>query len=291
MTCDCCGSAEWVPLFSENGLRLGRCPDCALLYVDDIPDPTARMTEMEEGHYAGTQQINEAVKQSAGEVIQRDRFQAFVDLARRHRGDGRWLDVGCGGGLLLSLARDAGYDVEGIELSADRRALTEEATGATVHGVPLEDVGYPDDAFDVVSLINVFSHLVSPARTFAELRRLLRPGGIVVMATGEFTAGVSKGDMLAWNLGDHLYFLGDGTIERYAAASGLRLIDHERRWLPDEMFSREWLRVKGRSGPKNALKTIIDRTPGGLRLLRAVMLRRQADSSAHSGTFVLTPAA
>lgn len=290
MTCDCCGADAWEPLFLENGIRLGQCSRCRLLYVDDVPDPSERMTEMEEGHYAGTLKINDAAHQSAGELIQRDRFQAFVDLALTHRPTGRWVDVGCGGGLLMTLAQDAGYEVEGIELSADRRVLTEKDTGSTVHGVPLEDVGYPDGQLDVVSMINVFSHLISPHRTFTELRRILRPGGIVVMATGEFTDGVARGDMLHWNLGDHLYFLGDGTIERYAEATGLTVLHHERRWLPDEMFSREWLRVKGRSGAKNAVKTAIDRTPGGLRLLRSVMLRRQADSSAHSGVFVLTPA-
>lgn len=289
MSCDCCGGGAWNPLFVENGVHLGQCPDCALLFVDDIPAPTARMTEMEEGHYAGTQQINPADRQSSSELIMRERFQGFVDLARRHRDAGRWLDVGCGGGLLMTLARDGGYTVEGIELSADRRRLTETATGATVHGVPLEDVGYPDDSFDVVSLINVFSHLISPTRTFAELHRILRPGGIVVMATGEFTPGVQQGDMLHWNLGDHLFFLGEGTIDRYAEKTGFTVAHHHRRWLPDEMFSREWLRVKGRSGAKNAVKTTIDRTPGGLALLRTVMLRRQADSSAHSGVFVLTP--
>ena len=58
------------------------------------------------------------------------------------------------------------------------------------------------------------------------------------------------------------------------------------------MYSRAWLRATGRSAPKNALKKAIDVTPGGLRALRAVMLRRQADSSAHASTFVLgAPAA
>lgn len=287
MTCDCCGSPSWDPLFSENGVRLGRCRECHLHYVDDIPAPQQRMTEMEEGHYAGDQTIVDAMRQSRGENLLRERFEGFVDLARESVPGGRWLDIGCGAGLLLRLAQDAGFEVEGIELSADRRALAAQATGAPVHGVPVEDVGYPDASFDVISMINVFSHLISPTQTFAELRRLLRPGGVVVMATGEMTDGVQRGDMHHWNLGDHLYFLGDGTIDRYAAKSGFEVLHHDRRWLPDEMYSRAWLRATGRSAPKNALKKTIDVTPGGLRLLRAVMLRRQADSSAHASTFVL----
>lgn len=291
MTCDCCGSNDWTPLFEENDVRLGQCPHCDLLYVDDIPEPERRMTEMEAGHYAGTKEINGAQKQSRGELILQDRFRGFVDLAQEHVAGGTWLDIGCGAGLLMSLAQEAGFTTEGIELSADRRQIAQQTTGSAVHGSPVEDVAFPTDSFDVVSMINVFSHLISPTQTFRELVRILKPGGILVMATGEMTAGVKKSDMLHWNLGDHLSFLGARTMSNYGDRTGLTILHHTRTWLPDEMFSREWLRVKGRSPAKNALKTTINLTPGGLALLRAVMLRRQADSAAHSGVFVLQPTA
>lgn len=289
VSCDCCGSDEWNPLFTENGVRLGQCPDCDLLSIDDIPEPSRRITEMEAGHYAGTQEIVGAAKQRAGERILQKRFEGYVDLARVHTQGGDWLDIGCGAGLLISLAQEVGFRGHGIELSADRRRIAEHLTGATVHGMPVEDVRFPDDSFDVISMINVFSHLISPTHTFRELIRILRPGGVVVMATGEMTAGVKKGDMLTWNLGDHLYFLGDRTMDRYCESVGFDVLHHTREWLPDAMFSRDWLRVRGRSPAKNALKSAVNITPGGLALLRAVMLRKHADSSAHSGVFVLRP--
>ncbi|MGI9084592.1 MAG: methyltransferase domain-containing protein [Aeromicrobium sp.] len=287
MACDCCGSEDWVPLFSENDILLGQCPHCDLLYIDSIPAPEQRMTEMEEGHYAGSQEIVAAARQNASELIARDRFRGYIDLARKHASHGRWLDVGCGAGLLIGLAQEAGFSGEGIELSADRRSIAQQLTGATVHDTPVEDIGFPDDSFDVVSMINVFSHLISPTQTFKELVRILRPGGAIVMVTGEMTSGVKKRDMLRWNLGDHLYFLGDRTMTRYSEKTGLEILHHNRRWLPGEMFSREWLRMRGRSRAKNALKTIVNLTPGGLKLMRAVMLRRQADSAAHTSVFVL----
>jgi 2-polyprenyl-3-methyl-5-hydroxy-6-metoxy-1,4-benzoquinol methylase len=289
VTCDCCGSVDWTPLFSENGFRLGQCPHCDLLYIDEIPAPEQRMTEMEVGHYAGSQEIVAAARQSASELILKNTFQTYVDLARRQVSKGSWLDIGCGAGLLLGLALEAGYDAEGVELSADRRHIAHQLTGAKVHSVPVEDAGLPDDSFDVVSMINVFSHLISPTQTFRELVRILKPGGVIVMATGEMTAGVKKSDMLHWSLGDHLYFLGDRTMARYCDTLHLEVLHHTRKWLPDEMFSREWLQMKGRSRAKNALKSAVNVTPGGLQLMRAVMLRRQADSSAHTSLFVLRP--
>ncbi len=287
--CDCCGGEGWEPLFVENGITLGKCPDCDLHSIEAIPDPDARMTEMEAGHYAGSLRILDAQSQIVAERVMTERFQRYVDLASRHHEAGHWLDIGCGAGLLIALAQQAGFTAEGIELNADRRAAAAEQTGSTIHGLPVETIGYPDDTFDVISMINVFSHLTSPAETLTELRRILKPGGVLVMATGEMTDGVEKQHQHNWNLGDHLYFLGDRTMDRYAEKVGFKVLEHSRAWLPDEMFSREWLQVKGRDPKKNAVKTAIRVTPGGLALLRAVMLRRQADSKAHSSIFALTP--
>lgn len=287
--CDCCGSASWQPLFVENGIRLGKCAECDLHSIEDIPAPEARMTELEEGHYAGSLEVLDASRQIVAERVVTDRFRTYVDLAGRHVDGGRWLDIGCGAGLLIALAQQAGFTGEGIELNADRRAAAAIQTGATIHGVPVEAVGYPDDTFDVISMINVFSHLTSPAETLTELRRILRPGGLLIMATGEMTDGVRKSDMLNWNLGDHLHFLGDRTLNAYAERIGFSVLERERNWLPEEMFSREWLRMKGRSSKKNAIKTAIRITPGGLALLRAVMLRKQADSKAHASVFAMAP--
>jgi SAM-dependent methyltransferase len=245
------------------------------------------MTELEDGHYAGAREVLKADKQLAAERVLETQFQQYVDLAGRFAPTGRWLDVGCGAGLLLSLAARAGYAPEGIELTAARRQVAIRATGLPVHAEPVEQLAFPDASFDVVSLINVFSHLTSPTGTLTELRRILRPGGVLVLATGEMTAGVKKGDMFNWNLGDHLYFLGDRTMTRYAEKVDFDLVHHDRQWLPEKLYTREWLRMQGRSPLKNAVKSAILHTPGAFPAFRRVMLRRQQDSAAHTSLFAL----
>src|SRR3546814_4878116 len=94
---------------------------------------------MEEGHYAGSREILDATRQIEAEKILEQRFQKYVDLARATTPAGKWLDIGCGGGLLVELAQRAGYQGEAIELNADRRKIAEQVTGAVVHGVPVED--------------------------------------------------------------------------------------------------------------------------------------------------------
>jgi SAM-dependent methyltransferase len=291
LACDCCGSDERTELFAENGLRLGQCPHCDLLAIDDVPTAAGRMTELEAGHYAGERSVLDAGRQVAAERVLTDQFQGHVDLAGTFVDGGRWLDIGCGAGLLLTLAGAAGFEAEGIELTADRRAAAREVTGRPVHDRPVEDLGLPDASFDVISLINVFSHLTTPTGTFRELRRLLRPGGVLIVVTGEMTAGVRKTDQHNWNLGDHLYFLGNRTMAAYADKVGLDVVHHDRAWLPDRLYTREWLRMKGRSAAKNAVKSTILHTPGAFPVFRAAMLRRQRDSAAHTSVFALVPRA
>ena len=284
--CNCCGSRDWRALFSENGFCLGQCPSCSLLYVDKMPSVEVRMTEMESGHFANNQVVVGAQHQLSNETARRDHLQRYVDVAAGLVVSGRWLDVGCGAGSLLLLAESAGYEVEGVELTADRREIARSA-GLKVHDAPVEDLHFGDHTFQVISLINVFSHLTDPAATLRELRRILSPGGVLVLATGEVTGEVKKHHITRWNLGDHLYFLGDRTLETYADQIGFEVADHHRVWLPEERYSKEWLAAKGRSRLRNGMKWGVLNVPGAYRLVRSVMLRSSADNSIFSGTYAL----
>lgn len=285
--CDCCGSTDWAPLFEENGFRLGQCQDCDLLYIDKMPSPRARMTEIEGGHFAGRQHVLNAEKQSAAEVARAKVFVGYLDTVREHVTTGRWLDIGCGGGHLLTVAEHAGFEVEGVELTTERRLAAERA-GLTVHDRPVEDLHLGSGSFDVISLIDVFSHLTSPTRTFCEIRRILADGGVLIVATGESQAAPRRKDVFSWNLGDHLFFLGARTIQEYAARTGFSVIHYETTWLPREVYSRDRLSIRGRFRARNLIKGFIVDVPGLLPLFRSVMLARQHENPLYSAVIVLT---
>jgi SAM-dependent methyltransferase len=266
---------------------LGSCRRCHLHYVDPMPALTTRMTEMEEGHFAGEAAVVDADRHQAGEAVREDHFTTYVDLASSLAPAGRWLDVGCGAGTLLREAQRAGYEVEGIELTPDRRAAAEASTGAPIHGQPVEALALPAASFDVISLINVFSHLVSPTATLTELRRLLRPGGVLVLATGELLPGVEKGHQFNWCLGDHLHWLGDTTIGAYATKLDLEVVHHDRTPILELLYTRQWARMRGASRGKNAVKAVLLAVPGALPLVRTVVRRRQPGNAVCSSLFAI----
>jgi SAM-dependent methyltransferase len=94
------------------------------------------------------------------------------------RSTGRLLDVGFGAGLILDAARRAGWIVSGTELSSSAVAAAA-ARGLDVFHGSLADARFGDAAFDVVTVAEVLEHLIDPLSLLVEIRRVLRPGGLL----------------------------------------------------------------------------------------------------------------
>jgi hypothetical protein len=91
-----------------------------------------------------------------------------------------------------------------------------------------------------------------------------------------------------WELGDHLYFLGDHTIERYAGKLGFELVHREAIWSPAVLYRRERFKTKGRSALRNFVKGACLYTPGVFPILRWYMLNRyHAGNPCYESTLVL----
>jgi methionine biosynthesis protein MetW len=94
------------------------------------------------------------------------------------------LDVGCGEGVLADLARSRFREVHGIDIADDAVRLAR-AKGMIAHCVNLNThrAPYPDDTFDTVVTLDVIEHMFDPVAFIAELHRLVRPGGHLVLST------------------------------------------------------------------------------------------------------------
>ena len=229
---------------------------------------------------------NEASRHLRGEEVLRQRYERLVALAQEHAPPGRWLDIGCGTGTLLRVAQEHGISIDGIELTPARRDAARR-TSAQIYEQPLEDLQLPHASYAAIFMVNVFSHLVSPSATFAEIHRVLIPKGIAVVWTSEIGSGVKLHHMWDWALGDHLQFLGEGTIERYAERLSFELVKRERAWLPDVLYSRERLASPGTSRARNAMKRLVLAVPGAFPLFRATMTSRQRDNPVHVSLLAL----
>jgi SAM-dependent methyltransferase len=95
---------------------------------------------------------------------------------------GRMLDVGCGSGSALKLAQELGWDAEGVDF--DPQAVdAARRKGLSVRIGSLPNQHYSDESFDLVLMSHVLEHVHEPLHTLAEIHRVLRPGGTLVVIT------------------------------------------------------------------------------------------------------------
>jgi SAM-dependent methyltransferase len=118
----------------------------------------------------------------------------------------RLLDAGCGSGRTLDEL--AGYGrVSGIDLSPEAVAAARRRGHDDVHVARAEELPFADATFDVVTCLDVVEHTPDDRATLAELRRVTRPGGLLLVTVPAYQA------LWSWHDEANLHF------RRYNSAS------------------------------------------------------------------------
>lgn len=108
----------------------------------------------------------------------------FCDIALALRDARRVLDVGAGHGLLLSFLTELGHECHALDVQ-DQPTAHPDTYGVKkiafhLCNVEVDSIPYPDDSFDAVVCCQVLEHFThSHLSAMQEIRRVLRPGGIV----------------------------------------------------------------------------------------------------------------
>jgi ubiquinone/menaquinone biosynthesis C-methylase UbiE len=112
------------------------------------------------------------------------------------------LDVGCGTGALLDivLATRPGVRALGIDLSPEMIEVARERLGdrADLRVADAEALPFPDGRVDLVVCVDSFHHYPHPAAALAEMRRVTRPGGALVL--GDWYVGRLLRGLMNWLL-------------------------------------------------------------------------------------------
>jgi SAM-dependent methyltransferase len=97
----------------------------------------------------------------------------------------RVLDIGCGRGELLFQARRLGAVGVGVDFSEAALGFAREVSGCPVARCDAKALPFADRSFDRIFFLGIMDHLLAPEleRCFAEMARVLRPGGRVLLHT------------------------------------------------------------------------------------------------------------
>lgn len=196
-----------------------RCASCTHAYCSPVPDEIAvHYKEVVDEEYL---RHRDSRLLSAGEVVR--------SILKRG-GSGRLLDIGCATGDFLDAARQSGFDTEGLELSSWTSTIARER-GLVVHQERLETLATRNEGrFDVITLIGVIEHFSDPLAEMQRICRLLGPGGMVVVWTGDVDSITSRlmGRRWWYWQGQHIQYFTRRSLELLCSRSGLEAAGIER---------------------------------------------------------------
>ena len=147
---------------------------------------------------------------------------------------GCWLDVGCSAGFFLDEVRKAGWEAFGLEPSKWASDFARDKLKLNVFRGEVEDLKeYPDNSFDVVSMVVVLAHVIRPVQVISEIKRVLKDKGLLFIQTPDFDSLMSKIMKNGWKTikWQMLYFFTHYSLNQFLRKEKFKIVSHRKRGL------------------------------------------------------------
>ena len=227
--CETCAAPLGPARLAYRGLHYRRCAACGTRALAAMPTDTELRLRYETAY-------PRMFTPSRVRAPRREMLTGLLAQARRHTAPGRLLDVGCGGGHLLSAARARGWRGVGTDLSHVACVAARETAAAPIAQAEATALPFRDGALDAVTLVNVLDHTAAARRTLHEAARVLRPGGLLVVRVPNGPVHATAARTLA-RLGPlarlrgldafpilHVFAFGRGALVRLLTGTGFEVL-------------------------------------------------------------------
>lgn len=211
--CLVCGSTEYGVLGKQYAhAYLVKCSACGLVFCSRIPSD-----EELHDHYT------KYPRNTAISPLTISRYEQLLDQFEPYRRTNRLLDIGCGDGHFLAVARSKGWEVFGTEFTSEAVEVCC-SKGIQMHKGIIQSWNDRGD-FDVITSFEVLEHITDGREHAKKIHELLRTGGLFYFTTPNFNSlsrRVLRGKWKIIEYPEHLCYYTAQTIHRLLADAGLK---------------------------------------------------------------------
>ena len=215
-SCPICGNTKLPYLFSINHHRVVQCNECDLLALNPQPSDEELNNIYRSEYFLGSR---DGASNQHVTGLKKATAENYLKLLAIYGGkEGtNLLEVGCGRGEFLLEAVKYGYNVTGVEssLSACKKAQSRLKSKGTVICGQLDTLANEHGKYDVCVLSDLIEHVRDPKDLLLQIHRLLRPNGIIFIATpstDSWSAKCFKGNWMEFKL-EHLFYFNSSNLQ------------------------------------------------------------------------------
>lgn len=225
--CAWCGASDaspaWPGVPEPADFQVRRCGKCAHHFTSPVLSAAEVAPYYAETYYGTKNKRFNPIMEGLVAWFARRRAATLQSFAKK----GKVLDIGCGRGLTLAALRDMGWQTKGCEFSETAARLAREGLGLDVDHSGFDGANYADGEFDAVILWHVYEHLADAGEAMRTFRRIIKPGGVLVIAVPNFDSLQAQATQYGWfhlDMPRHYSHFGAPWLREQLPKSGFRVL-------------------------------------------------------------------
>jgi SAM-dependent methyltransferase len=225
-------------LISREEFAIYKCQGCGFEFTQDHPEEAETGRYYESDDYISHSDTSKGFSNKIYRLVRSAMLLKKRGIIKNVTGlqKGTLLDIGSGTGHFAGTMKKAGWQVKGIEINEKARNFSISRFGLDVT-VPEQISALESESFDCITLWHVLEHFHDPFKNASDILRLLKPGGICVIALPNCSSYDAKHYGRFWAAYDvprHLWHFNPSTFRLFSEKTGFVL--ENLRTLPLDVF-------------------------------------------------------
>jgi 2-polyprenyl-3-methyl-5-hydroxy-6-metoxy-1,4-benzoquinol methylase len=213
---------------SGEKFKITACTGCNFKITQDVPDEASADAYYQSEEYISHSDTSKGLINKAYHVARNYMLTQKRKTVIRHtrKKTGTLLDLGAGTGYFAAHMKNYGWKVTGTEKSSEARTFASKEQDIDL--IPAEDLfTLESHHFDAVTLWHVLEHFYHPEKYIREIKRVLAPEGILVIALpnhSSYDAKHYKQYWAAWDVPRHLWHFTPAHVKQLFEKYGFTLV-------------------------------------------------------------------
>ena len=223
---------------SKEKFDLFKCPVCEFVFTQDYPEENNIQVYYESEDYISHSNTSKGFSNKVYHLVRNAMLGKKRGIIRNVTGlkKGSLLDIGSGTGHFANIMKLAGWQVKGIEINEKSRN-----SSILRFGLEIMDTDHisnlATESFDCITLWHVLEHFHNPFKYTSDIIRLLKPGGLCLIALpncSSYDAKYYRQHWAAYDVPRHLWHFSPVTFRKFSEKAGFVL--ENLKTLPLDLF-------------------------------------------------------